>query len=58
MYDSAEGANSREKINAMRREQYAENKDQINEQKRMRNEDRKAPKFEGKTNLDFARRSG
>lgn len=36
MYDAAEGSNSREKINSMRREQYAENKDRINAQKRMR----------------------
>lgn len=34
MYDSAEGDNYREKLNSMRREAYAENKDEINAQKR------------------------
>lgn len=34
MYDDAEGRNSQQKINAMRREFYAENRDQINAQKR------------------------
>ncbi len=34
MYDSAEGKSSQDKINAMRREAYAENKERINEQKR------------------------
>ena len=34
MYENAEGDTPREKINAMRRELYAENKDRINEQKR------------------------
>lgn len=34
MYQSAEGNTPRQKINAMRRTQYAENKDEINAQKR------------------------
>lgn len=34
MYDNAEGDNWREKLNSMRREHYAENKERINEQKR------------------------
>lgn len=34
MYDEAEGSNSKEKINSMRRIQYAERKDVINAQKR------------------------
>ena len=34
MYDSADGSTPTEKINAMRREFYAENADEINEQKR------------------------
>lgn len=33
-YDNAEGANWKEKMNSMRRAQYAENKDEINAQKR------------------------
>lgn len=36
MYDNAEGSNSREKINSMRREQYAENPEKYREQKRLR----------------------
>lgn len=35
MYDNAEGRTSKDKINYLRREQYAENKDEINEQKRI-----------------------
>ena len=34
MYDNAEGQSSKDKINAMRREAYAENKEKINAQKR------------------------
>lgn len=34
MYDDAEGRSSRDKINAMRRQFYAENSEEINEQKR------------------------
>lgn len=34
-YDEADGKGSKAKINSMRREQYQENKDEINEQKRM-----------------------
>lgn len=34
MYDSAGGSSSRDKINSLRRAQYAQNKDRINEQKR------------------------
>ncbi|MBR2697508.1 MAG: hypothetical protein IKE76_02875 [Clostridia bacterium] len=34
MYDDAEGRSSQQKINALRREFYAENKDEINAQKR------------------------
>ena len=34
MYDDAEGSSSKAKINAMRREAYAENSEKINEQKR------------------------
>jgi hypothetical protein len=34
MYDNADGRNSKDKINAMRREAYAENKEIINAQKR------------------------
>ena len=34
MYQDAPGDNSKDKINAMRREFYAENKEEINEQKR------------------------
>lgn len=35
IYDSAEGTTSKDKINYLRREQYAENKDEINKQKRI-----------------------
>ena len=35
MYKDADGGNWRDKVNSMRREFYAENKDAINEQKRM-----------------------
>lgn len=35
MYDDAEGRTWEDKVNAMRREAYAENKDEINEQKRI-----------------------
>lgn len=41
MYDEAPGNNSLEKINAMRREAYAENKEEINAQKRSAYEKRK-----------------
>ena len=41
MYDDAPGDNSTEKINAMRREAYAENKEEINAQKRTAYEKRK-----------------
>lgn len=34
MYDSADGRSSQDRINALRREQYAENRDEINAQKR------------------------
>jgi hypothetical protein len=34
MYEDAPGKKPKEKINAMRREAYAENKEEINEQKR------------------------
>lgn len=35
VYDSAEGSTWQEKVNSMRRDNYAENKDEINEQKRI-----------------------
>lgn len=41
IWDSAEGVNSKEKINYLRREAYANNKDHINEQKRMAYAERK-----------------
>lgn len=41
MYDNAEGKTRDEKINSMRREDYAENKDEINAQKRMAYKTRK-----------------
>lgn len=41
MYESADGATPTEKINAMRRDFYAENKDEINAQKRDNYEKRK-----------------
>ena len=41
MYDEAPGQNSKDKINAMRREAYAENKEEINAQKRSAYEKRK-----------------
>lgn len=41
MYEDADGSNSKDKINAMRREFYAENKEAINEQKRSAYEKRK-----------------
>lgn len=41
MYEDAPGSNSEEKINAMRREAYAENKEEINAQKRSAYEKRK-----------------
>ena len=41
MYDNAEGNTPKEKIDAMRREAYAENKEEINEQKRSAYEKRK-----------------
>ena len=34
LYESADGSTPKEKINAMRREFYAENKEEINAQKR------------------------
>lgn len=40
MYDSAEGSTAKEKINFLRREQYAENSEEINEQKREAYKDR------------------
>lgn len=40
-YDSAEGRTAKQKINAMRRQYYAENKEEINEQKRDAYEKRK-----------------
>lgn len=41
MYDAAEGDTPQEKINAMRRAQYAENRDEINAQKRAAYAERK-----------------
>ena len=41
MYENAEGSTSREKINAMRRENYAEHKEEINAQKRAAYRERK-----------------
>ena len=41
MYENAEGSTSREKINAMRRENYAEHKEEINAQKRAAYAERK-----------------
>lgn len=41
MYDEAEGIRSKDKINAMRRANYAENKDKINAQKRIAYAERK-----------------
>lgn len=35
LYDNAEGRSSKDKVNALRRERYAENKDKINAQKRV-----------------------
>lgn len=40
LYDNAEGDNWREKMNSMRREHYAENKERINEQKRIEHAER------------------
>ena len=42
MYDEAEGFRSKDKINAMRRANYAENKDKINAQKRIAYANRKS----------------
>ncbi len=42
MYENAEGSSSKDKINALRREKYHENKDRINEQKRVAYAARKA----------------
>ena len=47
IYDNAEGTTSKEKINALRREQYAENKDEINAQKRKEYAERKQRELEG-----------
>ena len=41
MYENAEGSTPKDKINAMRREFYAENSDEINAQKRDAYEKRK-----------------
>ena len=41
MYEDADGVKSKDKINAMRREQYQKNKDEINEQKRINYAERK-----------------
>ena len=41
MYEDADGGTREEKLNAMRREAYAENKEEINEQKRSAYEKRK-----------------
>lgn len=41
MYENADGVKSKDKINAMRREQYQKNKDEINEQKRINYAERK-----------------
>lgn len=41
MYDNADGGTQEEKLNAMRRDFYAENKEEINEQKRAAYEKRK-----------------
>ena len=41
IYNNAEGNNSEQKINAMRRAQYAQNKDEINVQKRIAYKERK-----------------
>lgn len=48
IYDNAEGKSSKEKINSIRREQYAENKDEINAQKRQEYAERKE-RLEGKS---------
>lgn len=42
MYKNAEGENSKDKINALRRQKYQENKDKINAQKRAAYAERKA----------------
>lgn len=47
IYDEAGGTTSKEKINAIRREQYAENKDEINAQKRKEYAERKQRELEG-----------
>ena len=41
MYENADGGTKEEKLNAMRREAYAEHKDEINAQKRSAYETRK-----------------
>lgn len=48
MYDAAEGDTPQEKINALRRAQYAENREEINAQKRAAYAERKGLKSEGK----------
>ena len=48
MYDAAEGDTPQEKINAMRRENYAEHREEINAQKRAAYAERKGLKSEGK----------
>ena len=54
MYDAAEGDTSQEKINAMRRAQYAEDKDEINARKRAAYAERK----EREKGLPGSRESG
>ena len=54
MYDAAEGDTPQEKINSMRRAQYAENKDEINVQKRAAYSERKGLKLPEKAgNIDL-----
>ena len=54
MYDSAEGTDPKEKINAMRREFYAENADEINAQKRDAYEKRKERESSAAEEMDVS----
>lgn len=55
IYDNAEGTNSKEKINFIRREFYAENKVEINEQKRDAYEKRKELDSSAAEEVDVSR---
>lgn len=58
MYRNADGHSANDKINAMRRERYAENKDKINAQKRAAYAQRKNVLVKGKSNATVLENTG